>query len=323
MTESGGRTPAPVVLTGTSGFVGGHLARALCADGAEVRSFDRGMLEKIASGVDAAASLRDSAGVIHLAARAHVLGETSASLLDVYRRTNRDLTLQLARAAAAADVPRFVFVSSIRVNGSASVRPFHAGDPPNPDEPYAISKLEAERGLWAIAKETGLQVVVVRPPLVYGPGVKANFLRLLGLAESGLPLPLASVDGQRSLIGVRNLCDLLRRCLWHPGAASATLLASDGEDISLPSLIRDLAEGMGRPARLFPAPVRLVRGLAALAGKGATFDKLTASLQIDATPTFLKLDWSPPLSLREGLRETARWYRVMRHTAGLEADAGR
>lgn len=321
MTQSGARTLAPVVLTGATGFVGGHLARALRADGVEVRSFDRAMLEKVAAGEDIEASLRDSAGVIHLAARAHVLGETSASLLDVYRRTNRDLTLQLARAAAAAGLPRFVFVSSIRVNGSASVRPFHADDPPNPDEPYAISKLEAEQGLWAIAKEIGLQVVVIRPPLVYGPGVKANFLRLLGLAASGLPLPLASIESQRSLIGVQNLCDLLRRSLWHPGAASATLLASDGEDISLPSLIRELAEGMGRPARLFPAPVRLMRGLAGLAGKAATFDKLTASLQVDATPTFTKLEWSPPLSLREGLHETARWYRDLRHGATHEAAA--
>lgn len=159
-------------------------------------------------------------------------------------------------------------------------------------------------------------------PLVYGPGVKANFRRLLGLAASGLPLPLASIEGRRSLIGIRNLCDLLRRCLWHPAAAGATLLASDGEDIALPSLIRELAAGMGRPARLFPAPVWLVRGLAALAGKAATFDKLTAPLQVDAAPTFMKLEWHPPLSLREGLHETARWYRAMRHGTTPEAAAG-
>ena len=322
MTANGNGAPAPVVLTGASGFVGGHLARTLRTEGAEVRSFDRALLERVAAGEDVTASLRDSAGVIHLAARAHVLGDTSASLLDIYRRANRDLTLQLARAAAAAGVPRFVFVSSIRVNGSASLRPFRADDPPNPDEPYAISKLEAEQGLWAVARETGIQVVVVRPPLVYGPGVKANFRRLLGLAASGLPLPLASIEGRRSLIGIRNLCDLLRRCLWHPAAAGATLLASDGEDIALPSLIRELAAGMGRPARLFPAPVRLVRGLAALAGKAAAFEKLTAPLQVDAAPTFMKLEWHPPLSLREGLHETARWYCDMRRGTTPEAAAG-
>ena len=144
-----------------------------------------------------------------------MLDDTSSSLLDVYRRANRDTTLNLARAAAAARVSRLVFVSSIRVNGSSNSRPFRADDPPRPDEPYAISKLEAELGLWRIAEETGLEVVVIRPPIVYGPGVKANFRRLLKLAASGLPLPLASIDGLRSLIGVRNLCDLLRTCIDH------------------------------------------------------------------------------------------------------------
>lgn len=322
MTWNDGRTLSPVVVTGTTGFVGGHLARALRADGVEVRSFDRALLDKVAVGEDIAAGLRDSAAVIHLAARAHVLGETSASLLEVYRRTNRELTLRLARAAAAAGVPRFIFVSSIRVNGSVSARPFRADDTPSPDEPYATSKLEAERGLWAVARETGIQVVVVRPPLVYGPGVKANFRRLLWLAASGLPLPLGSIEGMRSLIGVRNLCDLLRRCVWHPGAAGATFLACDGEDISLPSLIRELAAGMGRPARLFPAPPGLVRGLAALAGQAATFDKLTAPLQVDAAATFMQLEWRPPVSLREGLHETARWYRHIRRGGAHEVGAG-
>jgi nucleoside-diphosphate-sugar epimerase len=312
MSANSDRATLPLVLTGASGFVGGYLERALKGADGEVRLLDRGGLQRICAGEDMGPLLRGSGCVIHLAARAHVLEETSESLLDVYRAANRDATLALARAAVAAGVPRFVFVSSVRVNGSESSRPFRPDDPPAPDEPYAISKFEAEQGLWKISKETGLEVVVVRPPLVYGPGVKANFRRLLGLAASGLPLPLRSVEGRRSLIGVRNLCDLLGTCVRHSAAAGSTFLASDGEDISLPALIQELSAGMGRPARLFPAPVWLVRGLAAAVGKGSTFDKLTASLQVDASATFATLGWRPPSSLREGLHETARWYIGMR-----------
>lgn len=306
---------APVLLTGATGFVGGHLLTALEAAGMNVLSIDRQALDQIASGENLVASLRGSAGIVHLAARAHVLGETSATLLDVYRASNRDLTLSLARAAAAAGVSRFVFVSSIRVNGSSSSMPFRPDDAPAPDEPYAVSKYEAELGLWEIAATTGLEVVVVRPPLVYGPGVKANFRRLLKLAATGLPLPLASVKGMRSLIGVDNLCDLLQVCLCHPAAAGKTFLASDGQDISLPVLIRELATGMGRQARMIPAPAWFVRGIATLAGKASTFDKLTASLQIDPSATFAALDWRPPTSLQDGLHETARWYLKARGTS--------
>ena len=305
---------ATVLLTGTTGFVGGKLLETLEASGTRVVAIERRALDQIASGESFAALLRGSAGVVHLAARAHVLGETSATLLDLYRVANRDLTLSLARAAVAADVRRFVFVSSVRVHGSSSSRPFRPDDALAPTEPYAMSKYEAELGLWDIAAATGLEVVVVRPPLVYGPGVKANFRRLLELAATGLPLPLASVNGMRSLIGVRNLCDLLQVCLRHPAAAGRTFLASDGHDIALPALIRELAAGMGRPARLIPAPAWFVRGLATLAGKTSTFDKLTASLQVDSSATFATLSWRPPISLQDGLRETARWYWKARGT---------
>lgn len=299
---------SPILVTGATGFVGGHLVRSLEAAGIQVRPLSRSDLERITAGDDGATWLQGCGSVVHLAARAHVLDDTSSSMLEVYRRANRDTTLKLAQAAANARVPRFVFVSSIHVNGSASSRPFLADDPPSPYEPYAISKLEAELGLWRTGKETGVDVVVVRPPLVYGPGVKANFRRLLGLAASGLPLPLGSIEGLRSLLGVRNLCDLLRVCVQHEAAPGHTFLASDGEDISLPTLVRTLAAGMGRRARLFPAPARLVRGLAALAGRAATFEKLSGSLQIDATATFTTLGWRPPVSLSDGLAETAHWF---------------
>jgi nucleoside-diphosphate-sugar epimerase len=318
---SGNRADAAVAVTGATGFVGGHLVRALQAAGIDVRPMPRDALERIAAGGRAEAALHGCRSVVHLAARAHVLDETDPSALDVYRQANRDTSLILARCAAQARVQRFVFVSSIRVNGSSSTRPFRSGDPPCPQEPYAISKLEAETGLWGIGQETGLEVVVIRPPLVYGPGVKANFRRLLGLAASGLPLPLGSIGGCRSLIGVRNLCDLLRVCLDHASAPGQTFLASDGRDISLPSLIRELAAAMGRPARLFPAPAGVLRSLAAIVGKRATFDKLTASLQVDATETFDRLGWRPPVRLEDGLRETARWFQQTRGFASSAVGA--
>lgn len=310
---------ASVLLTGATGFVGGHLLTMLEAAGTKVVCIDRRALDQLAAGESLAALMRGSAGVVHLAARAHVLGETSATLLDFYRAANRDLTLSLARAAVAAGVPRFVFVSSIRVNGSSNSTPFRPDDAPAPDEPYARSKYEAEQGLWDIAAATDLEIVVVRPPLVYGPGVKGNFRRLLALAASGLPLPLASVKGMRSLIGVRNLCDLLQVCLRHPAAAGRTFLASDGHDISLPMLIRELAIGMSRPVRMISMPAWFVRGVATLAGKASTFDKLTASLEVDSSATFAALDWRPATSLQDGLHETARWYLKARGTSDAAA----
>ena len=297
-----------VLVTGATGFVGAHLVSTLMATDVDVRPLARSDFDRIAAGESGKTSLEGCDTVVHLAARAHVLDETSPALLDVYRKTNRDATLILARAAAAVGVRRFVFVSSIRVNGSSSSRPFRSEDPPHPEEPYALSKYEAELGLWRVAEETGLEVVVVRPPLVYGPGVKANFRRLLGLAATGLPLPFASIEGRRSLISVHNLVDVLRICLQHRNAPGRTLLVSDGKDISLPSLIRELAAGMDRPSRLFPMPAGLVRALAALVGRAETFDKLAASLQVDPTDTFSALGWRPPISLTDGLRETARWY---------------
>ena len=299
----------PVVVTGATGFVGGHLVDTLRMAGLDVRPCAREPLGQIDSRDSGTWDfLRGSAAVVHLAARAHVLEEHSNSAIAVYRQVNRDLTLKLAQAAVAAGVSRFVFLSSIRVNGSSSSRPFRPEDAPRPEEPYAISKYEAELALWKIAQDSGLEVVIIRPPLVYGPGVKANFRRLLKLAASGLPLPLASVVSLRSLLSVHNLCNLLHVCLDHPAASGKTLLVSDGEDIALPALIRELAAGMGRRARLFPVPARILRMLAACAGKGTTFDKLTASLQVDASETFAALGWRPPLPLRDGLRETARWF---------------
>lgn len=301
-----------ILVTGAGGFIGSAFGMRAAGCGISVRRLTRSQFEGFVppSTVesDATALFGGVGCVVHLAARAHVYDETSAEPLSLYRSVNRDATLVLARAAVQAGVRRFVFVSSIRVNGGSTRVPFQPSDVPAPEEPYAISKYEAELGLWEIARETGLEVVVVRPPLVYGPEVKANFRRLLKLSSTGFPLPLGSVGGIRSLVSIWNLCDLLIRCVEYPSAPGNTFLAGDGEDIALPELIRALAGGLHRPCRVFAAPPALVRACAALAGKGPTYDKLTASLQVDISETRRVLDWTPPVSLAEGLASTARWY---------------
>ena len=298
-----------VCVSGGSGFIGKHAAATLLSSHVRVVPLSRSMLTSKRDDMPAmAAALAGCDAVLHLAARAHVLTETSSTPLADYRAANRDVTLALANAASYAGARRFVFVSSIGVNGTSNSRPFRPGDAPAPEEPYAISKYEAELGLQEIAAKSELQVVIVRPPLVYGPEVKGNFLRLLKLSASGIPLPLGSVPGVRSLISVWNLCDLLIRCLEHPAAAGRIFLAADGEDIALPHLIRTLARGMDRPSRLFPAPLAVLRAGAKALGKRATFDKLTESLRVDISETKRVLQWEPPLSLAAGLARTAQWY---------------
>jgi nucleoside-diphosphate-sugar epimerase len=297
-----------IALTGASGFVGGVLSEELAKRGNEVVTVDRASLQRMLAGEDTLDLLERCSAAIHLAGRAHVLRESEGDRDAAYRVANRDTTVAFARACVRAGVQRFVFVSSIHVNGSASVRPFRRDDPPSPREPYAISKLQAEQGLWEVARQSGLEVVVVRPTLVYGPKAKANFLRLLKLAALPLPLPLAGVSGRRSLIGVWNLADLLIRCTDHPAAPGQTLLAADAEDIALPELIRTLAEGMGKRARLMHFPEKLLRLGAGAVGMGHTFDKLAGTLLVDSTETRRLLDWKPPMTAHEGLTRTARWY---------------
>ena len=297
-----------IALSGASGFIGSVLDAELVGRGFEVLAVSRTELEAMRNGADASGRLAGSTAAVHLAARAHVLRETERDPGDVFRVANRETTLAFARSCASAGIRRFVFVSSIHVNGSTNTRPFRPDDPPAPEEPYAVSKLEAERDLWALAQATGLEVVVVRPPLVYGPRAKGNFLHLLKLAASRLPLPLASVSGKRSFVSVWNLSDLLIRCIEHPNAAGRVLLAGDGEDIELPELIRRLSAAMGRPARLLAVPEELLRGLTGLFGLRRTFDKLTASLQVDISETRKVLEWTAPVSLHDGLARTAQWY---------------
>ena len=230
--------------------------------------------------------------------------ETESDALAAYRAVNVDGSRRLAEQAAAAGVRRLVFLSSIGVLGvhTNGRGPFIVSDEPNPVENYAISKCEAEQVLWAVAANTGMEVVVLRPPLVYGPGVKGNFLRLLRWVARGVPLPLGAVQNQRSLVGLDNLVDLLIRCVDHPAAAGQTFLVSDGQDLSTPELIRQLARAMHKSPRLIPVPVPLLRLAGRALGKQAEVDRLVGSLQIDSSFTRETLGWVPPVSVEAGMQ---------------------
>lgn len=246
--------------------------------------------------------------VMHLAARVHVMAERANDPLLEFRRVNVHGTLQLARQAAAAGVRRFIFVSSVKVNGEATVegKPFTANDAPAPQDPYGISKAEAEAGLRQIAQDTGMEVVIVRPPLVYGPGVKANFASLLRVVRRGMPLPLGWVtNNRRSLVALDNLVDLLITCIHHPAAANQTFLVSDGEDLSTTALLRRMGQAMGQPTRLLPVPPACLMLGAKLLGKTPVAQRLLGNLQVDITHTRETLGWTPPISVDEGLRRAA------------------
>jgi len=199
-------------------------------------------------------------------------------------------------------VKRFVFISSIGVNGNISTRPFRVGDQPNPAEPYAQSKWEAEQGLMKLAAETSMEVVIIRPPLVYGPDAPGNFGSLVRWIEKGVPLPLGAIHNKRSLVGIDNLVDLIIHCLDHPAAANQVFLAGDGEDISTPELLRGVGRAMGKPARLIPVPAGLLQFGATLLGRKAMAQRLLGSLQVDISKTRELLDWKPPYTVEEGLR---------------------
>lgn len=247
--------------------------------------------------------------VVHLAACVHVMKESSASALSKFQRVNTAGTEQLARAAVKGGVKRLIYVSSVHVNGrSTNGRPFAESDAPHPQNAYSISKWEAEQKLRVISQESNLEIVIVRPPLVYGPGAPGNFMRLVRLIESGMPLPFASVQARRSFIYVRNLANAIVTCATHTGAAGQVFLVSDGEDVSTVELIHLIAKALRRPARLIPFSQRWLRILGKLAGRSKQLDQLLASLVIDSSRIRRELAWNPPYFMSDGLQETVDWY---------------
>lgn len=314
-----------VLVTGANGFVGKALCAELQRRGRHVRAVVRTgnanlgaaemmMVASIDGSTDWTKELRDVDIVIHLAARVHVMKETAASHLAEFLETNSYGTANLARQAAEAGVKRFVYASSIKVNGEMTIaeQPFMESSQPAPQDPYAISKWEAEQELRKISGITGLEVVILRLPLVYGPGVKGNFASMLSVLSRSIPLPLASVRNKRDLIYVGNLVDSLIACSMHPSARGKTYLVCDGEAISTPELLSRLACALGVPSHLFPFPRALLRLAGRIAGKSAQVERLLGSLQVDSGKIRRELNWTPPYTLQQGLQATAEWYRNSR-----------
>ena len=315
-----------VLVTGANGFIGRALTVALCQAGYTVRSamrrpeFPLGPLgsEEVAVGdlgsqPDWTEALDGMEAVVHLAGRVHVMREHAQDPLAEFRKVNVRATEHLASHAANVGVRRFIYISSIGVNGNRTgLDPFREQDAPQPHNAYSVSKWEAEQALVGVSTETSMEYVVLRLPLVYGPGAKGNFLALLQAVRHGVPLPLASVDNRRSLISIGNLTSAIAKCLSCPAAAGKTYLVSDGEDVSTPELIRRMADALGSSARLWPAPVWLLRWVSGLAGQVRQLEQLIGNLVVDSSRIRQDLDWTPPVSMRDELRTVAAWFRGRR-----------
>jgi nucleoside-diphosphate-sugar epimerase len=312
-----------ILVTGATGFVGCALIERLLRDNVRVTAAvlageDAGHLpegvelvtvEPLSESSDYSAALQHVDIVIHLAARVHIMHDTATEPLQEFRKVNLHGTERLGRQAAKAGVRRMVFVSTIKVHGEETDIAYRENSPLAPLDPYGISKVEAETALKRVAAETGLEVVVLRSPLVYGPGVKANFRQLLGIVGRGVPLPFGSIRNKRSLIFVENLADALARCAAAPEAAGQTYLVSDGEDVSTPELIRRVASALGRPSRLLPFPSSLLRLTGRILGKSQAVERLCGSLQVDSSKIRKDLEWAPVFTLEQGLEKTALWFK--------------
>jgi len=312
-----------VAVTGATGFVGKAVARALAhreeyslrvvvrrAFTPHDNSTEVVRIESIDAETAWTSMVKDAQVIIHAAARVHVMNDTSQDPEAEYLRINVAGTLNLAEQAAAAGVKRFIFISSIKVNGEAtdSAKPFTADQPANPSDPYGVSKARAEQGLRELAVRTGMEVVIIRPVLVYGPGVKANFLSMMRWLDKGVPLPLGAINNRRSLVALDNLVDLIVTCIQHPAAANQTFLVSDGNDLSTTGLLRQMAKALGKPARLIPVPMWLLMAAATLLGKRAFSQRLCGSLQVDISKTCTMLGWVPPVGVEEAMKKTAQYY---------------
>lgn len=327
--------PPRVLITGSGGFIGRALVARLAnsrdyaciaapreAASGQPHSVETRPTGDLAQQPPLENALRGVDIVVHAAARAHIIGASGAQALAAFRRVNVDATAHLARKACAAGVRRLVLLSSIGVHGTFTEgRPFTVDEPLSPREPYAVSKMEAEQAVAAELAGSNTDYVIVRPPLVYGADAPGNFRRLLQAVYRGIPLPFGNVHNARSMIARENLVDLIIRCLEHPGAAAAPVLAADGQDLSTPELIRRLAEGMQRPARVFPLPSGWLRLVGTLGGRRESVERLLGSLQIDITGTRERLDWSPPLDPHTALRTAAEAFaRRQRAAPDIPAD---
>jgi nucleoside-diphosphate-sugar epimerase len=308
-----------LLLTGATGFVGQHLVselkrrnlpyqiavRTQAGNSAQPNCISVGDINAHTAWSQALEGVTD---VVHLAARVHITQETSSDAYAAFRAVNTAGTLNLARQAAAAGVRRFVFLSSVKVNGEGSPHAYLETDTPAPEDAYAVSKWEAEQGLWEISAKTRMQLVILRIPLVYGPGVGANFLQLLHTVNKGWPLPLGDIENRRSLLYIGNLVDAIRLVLEHPDAANKLYLLSDGQDIFTSQLVELIAKALNKPPRLFAVPQGLLRAVAGVLGKSSAVDRLFGSLYLESAKFRQDLGWVPPFSLQEGLNETASWY---------------
>jgi nucleoside-diphosphate-sugar epimerase len=318
-----------ILVTGSTGFLGraltarldthypaGVIAASRRADPNHPANVRGVVVPDLDSTTDWSQMLSGCGTVIHTAARVHVMNETAADPLALFREVNTAGTLNLARQAAAAGVRRFIFISSIKVNGESTApgQCFRPDDEPHPLDPYGVSKHEAEQGLLQLSRDSAMEVVIIRPVLVYGPGVKANFLQLMRALSRGIPLPLGAIDNRRSLVSLGNLVDFIRVCIDHPAAANQVFLVSDGDDLSTSDLARKLTRHLGAPNRLIPVPPSLLALGASLLGRKAAAQRLLGSLCVDIGKNRELLQWTPPVSVDEGLRATVEHFLAAEHT---------
>ncbi|WP_224981793.1 UDP-glucose 4-epimerase family protein [Geomonas agri] len=312
-----------ILVTGATGFVGRYLCERLVAQSGYVRGtvmasenpailakgVEPVLVEPLGAETCWSIATKDIDTIVHLAARVHIMNDPLLEPLAEFRNVNTVGTMRLATEAVKAGVKRFVFVSSIKVNGEESIEPYTEDSTPQPSDPYGVSKYEAEQQLRQLEARTDLDVVVVRPTLVYGPGVRANFLSIMKAVSKQLPLPLASIQNKRSFIYVENLVDSLVSCINHPTAAGRTYLVSDGEDVSTPELIRRIAAALGVNSHLVPFPLSCLHLLGRMTGQNAQVARLTGSLTVDCLKIREDLGWDPPYTMDQGLGETATWFK--------------